>query len=311
MDVLVRALRARGVADVRGDATLAELTTLRVGGRALALAMVQDDAELAAVLDVARERRVPLVVVGRGSNLLVPDAGWPGIALVLGRGFRGVEVDAATGTVVAGAAEPMPALAVAVADAGLAGFAWGVGVPGTVGGAVRMNAGAHGHDLAEHLVDVDVVRPGAPGRIRIAVDELGLGYRHSRLPPGSVVVAVRLSFPPVDATVARRELELVRAWRREHQPINEPNCGSVFTNPDGRSAGELIDAAGLKGTRVGGAEVSSLHANFIVTRPGATASDVEGLIRLVRDRVREHAGVELSTEVVRLDPDVVTRDDVG
>lgn len=310
MSELVEALRSAGLVRVEADASIAALTTLKVGGPARALVTADSVADLVRVSAVTRTLDVPVAVIGRGSNLLVSDRGWPGVLVRLGRGLRGTSIEPRSGEVVAGAAEPLPTLAVAVTDAGLAGGAWAIGVPGTVGGAVRMNAGAHGRDLAADLVAVDVVRLTTGEVVRLERERLALGYRTSALGSGDVVTRAHLRFEHGDAEQLRTELEEVRAWRRAHQPINEPSCGSVFTNPVDASAGALIEAAGLKGSRLGGAEVSTRHANFIVTRPGASAADVAGLIALVRDRVHEHAGVLLEPEVVRLG-DVDRRDADG
>jgi len=299
-DDIVLSLETAGVVDVQAGVALASLTTLRVGGPARVLVTAHDDEDIARTGRIAREHDLPVLVVGRGSNMLVADEGWPGIALRLGRGHRGVHIDGTEVTV--GAAEPLPTLAVRCADAGLAGFAWGCAVPGTLGGAVRMNAGAHGHDMAESLVDVDVVRLGSGARETWPVDTLGARYRRTDLPEDAVVVSARLRLEPADATVVHEEMASIRAWRRAHQPLSEPNCGSVFTNPVGAAAAAMIDAAGLKGRRQGGAEVSRQHANFIVTRPGATASDVVGLIDEVRAAVLASSGVELATEVVMVAP---------
>lgn len=297
-DPVVRTLSARCRGVVRPDASLAEGTTLKVGGSARVQVVAEDDRDLAAVGAVARDHDLPTAVIGRGSNLLVADTGWPGIAIVLGRGFRGVEI---TGTRVrAGAAEPLPTLAARLADAGTSGFAWACSVPGTLGGAVRMNAGAHGGAMVDHLVEAELVRLSTGTREHWPADLLGLTYRSSQLPSDAVVVAATLQLDPGDPDEERARIDRIRTWRRTHQPLNQPNCGSVFTNPPGDSAGRLIDAAGLKGLRVGGAEVSTLHANFVVTRPGATATDVATLIALVAAVVAERFGVELHPEVQRL-----------
>lgn len=297
-DAVLDELTARGVADAMAGTGLARLTTLRVGGPARALVTARRDEDLAAVGEVARARGLGWLVVGRGSNLLVADAGWPGIAVQLGRPYRGVEADGELIRI--GAAEPLPALAVRLADRGYAGFAWAVAVPGTLGGAVRMNAGAHGSQLADHLVEVDVVRLSSGVRETWPRDLLGLRYRHSELPDDAVVVSATLCLPTGHAEEIREEIQQIRAWRREHQPSNEPTCGSVFTNPEGDSAGRLVDACGGKGLTVGGARVSQRHANFIVTSPEASARDVHELIGRVRDRVAERFGVELRPEVVMM-----------
>jgi UDP-N-acetylmuramate dehydrogenase len=287
-------------ATVHEGVPLAEHTTLRVGGSATVLVVVEDLEALRRVASVVREEGLPLLVLGRGSNMLVDDAGWPGVVLRLGRGFRGVDIVGPQ--VRCGAAEPLPTVAARAAEAGLSGFAWGCAVPGTIGGAVRMNAGAHGRDMAANLIAAQVldVRSGSLQRWDRA--QLGLRYRGSDLPTDAIVIEVVLELEPGDAEVELAAIESIRQWRREHQPLNLPSCGSVFTNPDGTSAGALIEAAGLKGRRVGGAEVSTLHANFIVTSPGAKASDVAELIDLIREEVLKDSGVELRPEVVRPRP---------
>lgn len=163
-----------------------------------------------------------------------------------------------------------------------------------------MNAGAHGGQMRDHLVTVEIVRLTSGTRETWPVEALGLTYRHSELPGDAVVVGATLELDAGDAATVREEIASIRRWRREHQPLNEPNCGSVFTNPPGDSAGRLIDAAGGKAMVVGGATVSERHANFIVTRPGATADDVATLIRRIQQRVAATAGVDLVAEVVQL-----------
>lgn len=297
-DPVVAALARRCVGAVYADAPLADLTTLRVGGPVRVLVIAEGDSDLAAVGQVCQDHDLPWVVVGRGSNLLVADRGWPGVAIQLGRGYRGVETSGER--VRAGAAEPLPALAVRLADAGYAGFAWACAVPGSLGGAVRMNAGAHGGEIADHLMDADLVRLRTGVRETWPVDTLGLGYRRSGLPDDGVVVAATLRLRRGAAATIRGEIAEIRAWRRAHQPLRQPNCGSVFTNPPGDSAGRLVDAAGGKLLSVGGATVSERHANFIVTRPGATAADVRALIALVQTRVEDRFGVRLHPEVVMI-----------
>lgn len=293
-DPLVTAL-----ADLDGPATagtpLATLTTLRVGGPARVFVVAESDDDLGRIGEVAAARDVPVLVVGRGSNLVVGDDGWPGIVMQLGRAFRGVDVDGRR--VEAGGAEPLPALAAAVARAGLAGFEWGTAVPGALGGAVRMNAGAHGGDMSEALVEVEVYRLGRRAREVWPVGLLGLSYRHSDLPSDAVVVGATMAFEPGDEDTIRAAMAEIRQWRRDHQPLNEPNCGSVFTNPDGDSAGRLVEASGAKGMEEGGARVSERHANFIVTRPGACASDVVTLVRRMHARVLDATGISLVPEV--------------
>jgi len=240
-------------------------------------------------------------VLGRGSNLLVSDEGWPGVAVRLGRGLRGIDIDGLQ--VRCGGAAPLPTVAVQTAEAGLAGFAWGCAVPGTIGGGVRMNAGAHGADMSDAVVEARVFDATTRTVAVWPSERLAFAYRSSALPASAVVTSVLLALRPGSSDELLAEIDRIRAWRRTHQPLNRPSCGSVFTNPPGLSAGALIESAGLKGARVGGAEVSDLHANFIVTRPGATASDVWRLIQHVRAEVARHSGVELDPEVVRLSAD--------
>lgn len=300
-DRLVDDLERRCVGAVEAGASLAPLTTLRVGGDARVLVTAETDDDLVAVAEVADAHGVAVLVVGRGSNMLVPDTGWPGIALVLGKGFAGTEVspDPDGGALVhVGAAEPMPRLAVTVAGEGLGLMAWAVGVPGSVGGGVRMNAGAHGGDMADVVVEVEVFRLGTRVREVWPADLVGFGYRHTALPGDAVVVATTLRLPDADPEEERAALAEIRRWRREHQPLEHPNCGSVFRNPPGDAAGRLIDVTGLRGLRHGGARVSEKHANFIVTEPGATAGDVLAVLEEVRRRVADEHGIELVSELV-------------
>ncbi|CAN5911649.1 UDP-N-acetylmuramate dehydrogenase [soil metagenome] len=284
-------------ARVLDDADLSAYTTMRVGGPAATLVRPDTVDELRAVAEVIATTGCPWMVIGRGSNLLIADAGWPGIAVVLGRGFRGVHVD---GTVVhAGAAEPMPAVARVVARHGLGGLAFGVAIPGTVGGAVRMNAGAHGGELRDVLVWAEVARMGAGGAPeRWPARRLGFSYRHSDLAPDAIVTRIEVALTHTDADELAAQMAEMRQWRRDSQPINQPSCGSVFRNPDGDSAGRLIEEAGCKGLRVGGAQVSQRHANFITVTPDARAADVHEIIRTVGRRVHDATGISLRTEVV-------------
>lgn len=294
---LVRRLQAVQGATVEADASLRTHTTLKVGGPAAALVTAESLEGLVEIAHVCAARDTPVLFLGKGSNLLVADAGFPGVVLTLGRAFRGVEIQG--DAVVAGAAEPMPILARAVAHAGLGGLAFGVAIPGTLGGAVRMNAGAHGGELRDVLEWAEVVRFAVHGRVqRMAADELAMTYRHSELPPDAVVVRAGLRLRRTDADELASQMAEMKQWRREHQPINEPSCGSVFRNPPGDSAGRLIEAAGMKGHRVGGAVISTRHANFITTEPGARAADVWQVIQDARAAVRDASGVDLRTEVV-------------
>ncbi|MEX2532765.1 MAG: UDP-N-acetylmuramate dehydrogenase [Nitriliruptoraceae bacterium] len=280
-------------------ASLHEYTTLRVGGTARYLATVNSEQELRGVAQIITEYGLSWWILGRGSNTLVSDDGFDGLVLVLGRGFRGIVIDGLIARV--GAAEPLPILASTLADNGLAGFSWGCGVPGAVGGAVRMNAGAHGRDMADNLIEVDVYRLSLQARETWPRDALGLQYRRSELPKDAIVLSATFQFALGDPAVLRDEVAEIRQWRRDHQPLNQPNCGSVFANPASEQpAAQLIDRCGLKGFTIGGASVSTTHANFIVTSLGATASDVVALIDAVKQRVHVTTGVMLREEVVML-----------
>jgi UDP-N-acetylmuramate dehydrogenase len=295
-DEVLEELAARGVVDVRPGTELKRLTTLRVGGPARALVVAHRDEDLAAVGAVCRDHDLEWLVVGRGSNLLVADAGWPGVAVQLGRPYRRLDPDGELVRV--GGAEPLPALAARLAEQGYAGFAWAVAVPGTIGGAVRMNAGAHGSQMADHLVDVDVVRLSTGVRETWPAELLGLRYRHSELPQDAVVVAATLRLERGESEQIRRELRRSATGGGSISPATSPAVARSSSTPKGDSAGRLVDACGGKQLRVGGARVSERHANFIVTSPEATARDVHTLIVLVRDRVEEHFGVRLRPEVV-------------
>ena len=282
---------------VETNVPLARHTTLGVGGPAAALVVAESACDLEAVSRIGTETGVDWLVVGRGSNLLVADAGWPGIAVVLGRAFRGAQViDEA---VVAGAAEPMPGLAWVVARHGLGGLSFGVAIPGTLGGAVRMNAGAHGGQMRDVLEWAEVIRLDRGGaRERWHADDLAMAYRHTSLPQDAIVMRACLRLRRTDAPTLAAQMRDMQRWRREHQPLGQRSCGSVFRNPVGDSAGRLIEAAGLKGQRIGGAQISPLHANFITVTAPATAADVHRLIRMAQERVVAVHGVALATEVV-------------
>jgi UDP-N-acetylmuramate dehydrogenase len=294
LTTLADALDARG-ARVTRDASIAELVTYRVGGPVAALVRIGTEAELVAVAAVVGERRPPVLVVGRGSNLLVADEGFAGLGVVLDGAFDDVELGERS--VTAGGAVALPVLARRSAAAGRADLEFLVGIPGSVGGAVRMNAGGHGREIRDVLIRAwvaDLSAGGTPvARPRAAFD---FGYRHSELGDSDLVVrgefAVRVDDPlRCEARVA----EIVR-WRRENQP-GGTNAGSVFRNPPDDSAGRLIDACGLKGLRSGGASVSEKHGNFIQALPGARASDVRDLVLTVQRRVETETGVHLVPEL--------------
>lgn len=281
------------------DRPLGPLTTYRVGGPARRFVEVGDADELVriatAVAATVGTDPGALLVVGRGSNLLVADRGVDALVVQLGEGFAGIEVDH---TVVrAGGATSLPVLARRTVAAGLTGFEWAVGVPGSVGGAVRMNAGGHGADMAAALLGVRVVDLCTGEDVSMDLDALDLGYRRSSLSSSAIVVHADLQLAPGEVGVGEATLSQIVRWRREHQPGGQ-NAGSVFTNPPGASAGRLIDAAGAKGLRIGTAEVSVKHANFIQADPGGSADDVAAVMAEVRRIVAAHSGVDLHPETV-------------
>ena len=299
----------RALAETLGErATLMKplgpMTTYGVGGPAALFVEVEGPADLDVVRPVLAEGAgsLPFFVIGRGSNLLVADAGFDGIVVHLGSGFASLDLpasDASRGEPVvvrAGAALALPVLARRVADAGWTGLAWAVGVPGSVGGAVRMNAGGHGSDMASCLVRyrwVDLLGPGG-GTDEVA--KLEYGYRWSSVTPTQLVVGADLRVAPGSAAREQAEVAAIVRWRRENQPGGS-NAGSVFTNPVDDSAGRLIDEAGLKGFGIGTAHVSEKHANFIQAERGGRADDVRAVIDHVRAVVAARCGITLRTEV--------------
>lgn len=278
----------------RLDAPLGARTTYRVGGTAAVLVEVEALADLRRVAAAVAASGLPTLVVGKGSNLLVADAGFPGIAVALGVGFEAVSLERTT--VVAGGATPLPVLARRTAAAGLTGLEWAVGVPGTVGGGVRMNAGGHGSDMAATLTGIHLFDVGTGQHDEVAAADLALGYRCSAVGLTQVVVDATFELRLGDPKRAGEEVAAIVRWRREHQPGGQ-NAGSVFTNPPGAAAGRLVDEAGCQGLRLGSAEVSKKHANFIQADATGSADDVLALIRLVVHRVEAASGITLHPEV--------------
>jgi len=294
--------RVRGT--VRFHEPLAAHTTYRIGGPAAALVEPRDAEDVATALAVAREAGSPWLAIGLGSNLLVRDGGFAGLVLRCGRDMSGLE-PMGQGRWRAGAGLPTPLLARRTAGAGCGGVHRLVGVPGTVGGGVYMNAGAHGQEFSDTVQRVWLVQDDGRMVERRGAD-IPWVYRSSQL--GRVVVLeVEFALAEEDPAVLEREIREHYRWRKERTPFQEPCCGSVFRNPtdrdDGKTAGRLIDEAGLKGFRVGGAEVSRLHANYIVNTGAASAADVLGVIAHVRRTVADRFGSDLELEVQVLGED--------
>ncbi|MDH3626232.1 MAG: UDP-N-acetylmuramate dehydrogenase [Acidobacteriota bacterium] len=276
------------------DRPLAPLTTLRVGGAAELLATPATIEDLAILLSWARDEAVPWKVLGNGSNLVVRDRGVRGLVIRVRRVLDTISIDG--NDVIAGGGASFPALAKRSAAAGLAGLEFAAGIPGTLGGAVTMNAGWHEFEIGNHVVEVDWV-DGNGRRRQVPHDECGFRYRGSLFRDNDgIVVGARLKLADGDPDEIASRLERFAGSRKENQPTELPSCGSVFLKPDGDYAGRLIEEAGLKEYRIGDAEVSALHANFFVNRGAATAADVLRLVDHVETVVKEKFGVTLVRE---------------
>lgn len=281
-------------ASMQRDVELAPLTTYKLGGVAAWFADVEDEDTLRAVLRSAGD--VELLVLGRGSNLVVSDHGFPGLVIRLVGAFLQAALNE-DGSLAAGAGMPLPRLARFAAAHDRGGLEFFVGIPGSVGGAVRMNAGGHGSDTATWLLDATILNRLTLNERSDEPADLDLAYRHSNLDDADLVVAAR--FRTVEQSRARGEeiLRDVTRWRKQHQPGGTLNAGSVFKNPRGDAAGRIIDALGLKGYRRGGVAVSDVHANFFVSNEGAMAQDVWDLVWAIRRRVGDETGVWLEPEL--------------
>jgi UDP-N-acetylmuramate dehydrogenase len=276
---------------------LGPLTWFRVGGPAQALFVPQDEADLAYLLG-ALPPAIPVMVLGLGSNLIVRDGGVPGVVIRLGRGFGAVAV-AADCQLQAGAGVPDLKVAHAAQQAGLAGLAFLRGIPGAIGGALRMNAGAYGREIKDVLVTARGVDREGHARAFTAA-EMGFSYRHCGLPDDVVLTQAVLQGTAGDQQRIAGEMQAITEARAATQPVKSRTGGSTFKNPPGAKAWELIDRAGCRGLRLGDAEVSSLHCNFLINRGEASARDIEALGELVRARVRACCGVDLDWEIKRV-----------
>ena len=287
---------APNLACLKPQVSLQPLTTFRVGGAAEWLAMPRHQSEFQQVLDWAIAASIPITPLGAGSNLLISDRGIAGLVLCTRR-WRSTQFDNAGGVTVA-AGEPLPTLAWKAAKRGCRGLEWAVGIPGTVGGAVVMNAGAHGGCTADVLKSATVLDPVSGTRSLTAAD-LGFRYRTSVLQGGNRVV-LEATFqlePGHDPAVVMADTLAGLNQRRATQPYDLPNCGSVFRNPYPHTAGSLIEQSGLKGYRIGNAQVSERHANFIVNLGGASAVDIRQLIHHIQTKVEDRWAVRLQPEV--------------
>jgi UDP-N-acetylmuramate dehydrogenase len=281
---------------IQADAPLADKTWFRVGGPAEILARPADAADLAALLS-GMPMDLPVTVIGAASNLIIRDGGISGVVVRLARGFGDIAIDGEG--VIAGAAALDAVVAEHAAEAGLAGLEFLSGIPGTIGGAVRMNAGAYGGDVAATLDWAEIVTRQGELR-RLSAGEIGFSYRHSSLPPECIVVRARFAARPGERRDIAARMADIRANREATQPVRARTGGSTFRNPPGAKAWELIDAAGCRGLMRGAAQVSEKHCNFLINTGGATAADLEGLGEEIRRRVHDLSGITLDWEIKRL-----------
>jgi len=295
MSQLIEALSAiAGSHQILENEPMSRHTTFRVGGPADVLFLPESEEQLLWALSIAREAGVPCVVIGNGSNLVVKDGGIRGLVIALGEGMAAIARAGKTLTAWAGAS--LARVSAYAQASGLSGLEFASGIPGTLGGGCAMNAGAYGGQLSDVLVDARVL---LDGEVRLlTVNEMQMGYRTSLpLRRGGIVISARFALTPDDPEAIAARMRELNARRRDKQPLNYPSAGSTFKRPEGYFAGVLIEQAGLKGRRVGGAQVSEKHAGFIVNTGGATAADILTLIGIVQDEVAARFGVRLETEV--------------
>ena len=277
--------------------SLAELTWFRAGGPAQALLMPEDEADLGYFLAHLPDQ-IPVAVIGLGSNLIGRDGGVPGVVIRLGRGFNAVTVEPGA-RVRAGAAVPDVRVARAAQEAGISGLAFLRGIPGAIGGALRMNGGAYGREIKDALVEARGV--DRTGRLRrLAVADMHYSYRHCGAPDDIIFTQALFQGGPGDPVAIAAEMEAITESREATQPIKSRTGGSTFKNPPGQKAWQLIDAAGCRGLAIGDAQVSTLHCNFLINLGSASAADIEGLGETVRARVKESTGVDLEWEIKRI-----------
>ena len=274
-------------------------TSFKVGGPVACFVTPADEKELAAVLLLCRKEEVPYFILGNGSNLLVGDEGFDGVVISM-NGFNGCEVDREQGIVKAGAGLSLARIAQEAYKASLTGFEFAAGIPGTLGGAVVMNAGAYGSEMKEVLRSVRVLTPEGDVK-EIPVKELSLGYRTSCIIPNKyVVLEALIRLKEGDKAAIKSRMDELAGRRKEKQPLEYPSAGSTFKRPEGYFAGKLIEDAGLRGFSVGGAQVSEKHCGFVINKDHATAAEIMALVEEVKTRVRNNSGVELEMEVKTL-----------
>lgn len=280
---------------VRSNVDLAPLTTYKLGGPARWYAEPGSTVDLTRLAEAIQAEPCPVLVLGRGSNLVISDSGYPGLVLRLGRRFAQITPEGEE--VLAGGLAALPQVARIITSTGRRNLEFMIGVPGTVGGGVRQNAGCFGSDIDDVLIEARVFDLSDGSDVLRARSQLEFGYRQSSIAPTQVVVEARFATAPGNSAAGLRQIKEYTRWRRDHQPGGTLNAGSVFKNPPGDSAGRLIDSLGLKGTSVGGASVSEKHANFFVALPGTKAIDVYLLVEQVAAKVEAETGVTLEPEI--------------
>jgi UDP-N-acetylmuramate dehydrogenase len=280
-----------------GNQSLADLTWFRVGGPAEILFMPEDEADLAYFLAHLPDA-IPLTVIGLGSNLIVRDGGVPGVVIRLGRGFNAVTIEPGE-RVRAGAAVPDLKVARAAQEAGIAGLAFLRGIPGAIGGALRMNGGAYGREIKDALIEArGIDRQGRPQVLGLA--DMHYAYRHCGAPDDIIFTQALFQGTPGDRSAIAAEMDEITQSREGTQPVKSRTGGSTFKNPPGQKAWELIDAAGCRGLKIGDAQVSILHCNFLINLGAATAAEIETLGETVRARVKQSSGIDLEWEIKRI-----------
>ncbi|MEG3587124.1 MAG: UDP-N-acetylmuramate dehydrogenase [Actinomycetota bacterium] len=272
---------------------IGQQTTYRTVAKCALYVEINNEQELLSVSSVSQKAEIKVVIIGNGSNLLISDNGFDGLVVGLGQGFEGIEINETS--VKAGAAVKLPVLARKTSSAGLTGFEWAVGVPGTVGGAIKMNAGGHGSDMNGSVKNAEIIDLSNSQKSHLDLQKLEFGYRTSSIKPHQIVIQATLELHEGVKSESEAKMKEIVQWRLENQPGGQ-NAGSVFTNPENGSAGQLIEKTGSKGFRIGTAEISGKHANFIQVDPDGKAADVYALMEEVRRRVFEEFGIQLQIE---------------
>lgn len=284
-------------ASISRNERLAHRTSYRIGGPAAMLAVCHTTSALAKTIEVLAAQNVPWVLMGKGSNMLVSDEGFDGCVIVLGRDFSRIEVSQEDSTITVGSAAPLAKVTAEAMKASMSGLEFASGIPGSFGGAISMNAGMRREWIGSRVVSLVIYRP-SQGLLRLKGSDVEWGYRCSSLGGADIILEATLQLEPSTRAKVSAKMETLNARRRATQPLGKPSCGSVFRNPEGeKGAAKLIEECGLKGRTYGGAQISEVHANFIVNNGNAKATDVLALMRIMHDTVKEATGADLQPEV--------------